>query len=89
MLVCVPLAIVFSACGSSADPNGETVKVAISDAGTFVAIKNEWQQWYDKQEFYRSRDGVSWEVNWTADFVRADEAATCVNGRPRSAPDLQ
>jgi iron uptake system component EfeO len=27
------LALVFSACGSSSDPNGETVKVGISDAG--------------------------------------------------------
>jgi iron uptake system component EfeO len=33
LFACGLLALVFSACGSSADPNGETVKVAISDAG--------------------------------------------------------
>lgn len=33
LLVCVPLALVFSACGNSTDPSGETVKVGISDAG--------------------------------------------------------
>lgn len=33
LLACVPLALIFSACGSSTDPSGETVKVGISDAG--------------------------------------------------------
>ena len=33
LLACIPLALVFSACGSSTDPNGETVKVGINDAG--------------------------------------------------------
>jgi hypothetical protein len=36
--------------------------VARGDSGTFVAVKDEWQQWYAKQEFYRSTDGVTWEV---------------------------
>jgi iron uptake system component EfeO len=33
LLACAALALAFSACGSSTDPNGETVKVGISDAG--------------------------------------------------------
>jgi hypothetical protein len=27
--------------------------------------------------------GKQWETNWTADFTRADEAATCDHGRPQ------
>ena len=46
----------------TAPPNLLIGPVARSDGGTFVAVKEEWQQWYDKQEFYRSRDGVTWEV---------------------------
>ncbi len=30
--------------------------------GTFVAVRGGWQNWYDEQEFYRSEDGVTWEV---------------------------
>ena len=30
-----------------------------------------------------SYDGKIWEVNWTADFVRADPETTCEDGRPR------
>jgi len=32
-----------------------------------------------------SYDGREWETNWTADFVRADPAAICQAGRPRTA----
>lgn len=31
-------------------------------SGTFVAVRGGWQNWYDRQEFYRSADGVNWEV---------------------------
>jgi len=31
-------------------------------AGVFVAVRGGWQNWYDRQEFYRSEDGVSWQV---------------------------
>ena len=31
-------------------------------SGTFVAVRGGWQNWYDRQEFYRSADGVSWDV---------------------------
>jgi hypothetical protein len=36
--------------------------VARADSGTFVATKNAWGQWYDKQAFYRSTDGVHWDT---------------------------
>ena len=35
---------------------------AVSDQGTIVGISNGWQQHYDSQVFYRSEDGVNWEV---------------------------
>ncbi len=37
-------------------------QVAVNKHGTFVAVNGDWQAWYDKQEFYRSTDGVSWDV---------------------------
>lgn len=35
---------------------------ARSDAGTYVATNTGWMTWYDKQQFYRSTDGVKWEA---------------------------
>jgi hypothetical protein len=36
--------------------------VAVSPSGqTFVAVRGGWQTWYDKQHFYRSTDGVTWD----------------------------
>jgi hypothetical protein len=35
--------------------------VARSPRGTFVAVNDGWQQWYEKQHFYRSTDGVTWD----------------------------
>lgn len=35
--------------------------VARSDGGTFVAVRGGWDVWYDKQRFYRSADGITWE----------------------------
>jgi hypothetical protein len=44
--------------------------VARSDSGTFVAA-SYWGLTYDKQEFYRSTDGVSWEKLPTTAFVQS------------------
>lgn len=30
--------------------------------GTFVAANDGWMVWYEKQQFFRSTDGVTWEV---------------------------
>jgi hypothetical protein len=43
--------------------------VARSDAGTYVAVNGGWQQWYDKQRFYRSTDGLTWDELETGTFV--------------------
>lgn len=31
-------------------------------SGSFAAVRGGWQNWYDRQEFYRSEDGVNWDV---------------------------
>jgi hypothetical protein len=36
--------------------------VARSDQGTFVAANDGWLVWYEEQQFYRSVDGVNWDV---------------------------
>ncbi len=36
--------------------------------GTFVSVLGGWQNWYERQEFYRSEDGVNWEVLDAASF---------------------
>lgn len=35
--------------------------VAIGPTGTFVAVRGGWDVWYDRQRFYRSSDGVTWD----------------------------
>ncbi|MBZ5707768.1 WD40/YVTN/BNR-like repeat-containing protein [Nannocystis pusilla] len=36
--------------------------IARSPEGTFVAANAGWMVWYEKQRFFRSEDGVNWEV---------------------------
>ncbi len=37
--------------------------VAVNPAtGALVAVRGGWQNWYERQEFYRSDDGVNWSV---------------------------
>jgi hypothetical protein len=36
--------------------------LARSPAGTLVAANDGWQVWYEKQQFFRSTDGVNWSV---------------------------
>ncbi len=55
--------------------NGRPVKVRF----IWNKIDRDHARW--EQAF--SYDDRSWETNWTADFQRADTAATCEAGRPR------
>lgn len=43
--------------------------VAVSPGGTFVASSTSEVGWYDSQQFYRSTDGVSWDVLDSSDYV--------------------
>jgi hypothetical protein len=37
-------------------------QLARSPSGTLVAVNDGWQVWYEKQQFFRSSDGVNWDV---------------------------
>jgi len=44
-------------------PSGIDFSVtAVSDKGTIVGVSGGWDQHYDSQVFYRSEDGVHWDV---------------------------
>ena len=40
-----------------------------SPDGTFVASNAGWKQWYERQRFYRSTDGLRWTTLATDDFA--------------------
>ncbi len=42
---------------------------ARSPSGTFVTVHGEWNNWYDRQLFYRSTDGVRWQALARSAFV--------------------
>lgn len=42
--------------------NVEIGALARSPAGTLVAVNAGWQVWYEQQQFFRSTDGVHWEM---------------------------
>jgi len=50
-------------------PGPDLGAVARSDSGTYVAVNGGWQQWYDKQRFYRSEDGITWDTLDAANYV--------------------
>jgi hypothetical protein len=53
------------------------------DDGHPVTVRYEWTKLGPDRAHWEqafSRDGVTWEVNWTAEFFRADRAATCRKG---------
>jgi len=57
------------------EADGRAVKVRY----TWSKLDRNHARW--EQAF--SYDNRTWETNWTADFVRADTATTCAQGRPR------
>jgi hypothetical protein len=54
---------------TSTSPGPWIGPVARRDAGTFVAVNDGRQQWYEKQSFYRSTDGVTWDALEPGAFV--------------------
>lgn len=42
---------------------------AVSDDGAIVAVGGGWATWYEKQKFYRSDDGVTWQELAAGSFV--------------------
>jgi hypothetical protein len=54
-----PLVIQGLGAGRSFTP-GPVARSA--ETGTYVSVRSGWGQWYAQQDFYRSTDGVTWEV---------------------------
>ena len=57
--------------------------VARSANGTFVATRAGWQVWYEKQRFYRSADGITWEVLPATAFVASHPITSILFGHAR------
>lgn len=55
--------------------NGRPIKVRY----VWTKLDHDHARW--EQSF--SYDNQTWETNWTADFLRADPAETCVGNRPK------
>jgi hypothetical protein len=56
------------------------------DDGRPVTVRYRWtkvDQDHARWEQAFSYDGHAWEINWTADFTRADRATMCEAGRPK------
>jgi len=47
---------------SEVSPDIDIGPVAVSDAGTYVGVRAGWRKWYESQEWYRSDDGLTWDV---------------------------
>lgn len=57
------------------EENGRPIKVRF----IWTKLDHDHARW--EQAF--AYDNQTWETNWTADFLRADPATTCVNNRPK------
>jgi hypothetical protein len=44
-------------------------EMTMTDAGTFVMSNASWGNWYEKQKFYRSTDGITWQTLSSGAFV--------------------
>ena len=61
------------------------------DSGTFVSVRTGWKRWYEDQHFYRSEDGVTWEVLPPSNYVQSHRIRHLAYGQVdadicRSAP---
>lgn len=54
---------------------------SIAEDGTIVAVRGGWQQWYEKQEFYHSADGVTWTSIDKANFTGSHPGRDMTYGR--------
>ncbi|MFO0728247.1 MAG: hypothetical protein U1E65_30985 [Myxococcota bacterium] len=61
--------------------------VAVSPSGVFVAANGGWQEWYERQHFYRSTDGVNWQELPAGSFAPSHPMTQMVwgEGRPSAA----
>lgn len=62
-------------------PGPNIGSVAVSPAGTFVAVRGGWDVWYDRQRFYRSTDGVTWDELPETAYEKGHPVTMIVAGR--------
>jgi hypothetical protein len=63
-------------------PEGLSIgPVARSPEGTFVAANDGWMVWYEAQQFYRSEDGITWEILPDGAFVGSHPIYFMAHGR--------
>jgi hypothetical protein len=60
------------------DDDGRPIRALFN----WTKIDHEHARW---EQSFSYDGGATWETNWTADFVRADEAALCTRGVPKSS----
>lgn len=70
---------------ASITPNINIGPVAFGD-GVFVAVRGGWNVWYEDQEFYRSEDGVNWQVLADGQFTGGHPIRAMTFGKV--APEL-
>lgn len=51
------------------------------ETGTYVSVRGGWQQWYDAQDFYRSEDGITWQVLPAGSFAASHRVRHIAYGR--------
>jgi hypothetical protein len=51
-----------------------------SDAGTYVGVNGGWTDWYEKQRFYRSTDGITWDELPAGSFVGSHPISFITHG---------
>lgn len=51
------------------------------ETGTYVSVRGGWMQWYDAQDFYRSEDGITWQVLPAGSFVASHRIRHIAYGR--------
>jgi hypothetical protein len=51
------------------------------ETGTYVSVRGGWMQWYDAQDFYRSEDGITWQVRPAGSFVASHRIRHIAYGR--------
>ena len=50
------------------------------DTGTYVSVRAGWQVWYEAQDFYRSSDGLTWEVLGPGSFAASHRIRHIAHG---------
>ncbi len=54
--------------------------IGISPRGTLVAVRGGWTNWYSKQAFYRSTDGMTWDVLPPSAFLGSHPMSSIIWG---------